>query len=258
MLDLDAATLIFQIINFLVLLWALSKFLFKPLMGKMGARGQAISDTLQGARDQEAEAAHLKAEWEEKLRLLDEQREDTLQAAQVEASRRSAELMQEARIRLDRLTEEMRTDLDRQRYELVVRHYDEILDTIVAISGNVVQSVTTRRTHDDLVTNFAASIYQMPQSDVEEYRRLMAGRVPTAFVATPVALSADQTKTLSDTLSSLVDRRVELRVTIEPSLIAGIQVRLSDKLVDNSISQQLERIRDRVRSDLATRLGAST
>ena len=135
MLELDAATLIFQIINFLVLLWALSKFLFKPLMGKIGARGQVISDTLQGARDQEAEAARLKAEWEEKLGLLDEQKEDILQAARQEASQRSAELLQEARLRLDRLTEEMRIDLDRQRYELVVRHYDEILDTILAISG---------------------------------------------------------------------------------------------------------------------------
>lgn len=258
MLQLDAATLIFQIINFLVLLWALNKLVFGPLMSRISARGETISETLQNARDQEAEANRLRAEWDEKTRLLDEQKEDILHEARAEANRQSAELLEEARIRLDRLTEEMRIELNRQRHEIVVRHYDEVLDTILALSGNVVQSVTTRRTHDDLVTNFAASIYQTPQADVEEYRRLMAGRVPTAFVTTPVALTADQTKTLSDTLSSLIDRRVELQVSIDPSLIAGIQVRLADKLIDNTIQQQLERIRERVRSDLVARLGADS
>ena len=84
----------------------------------------------------------------------------------------------------------------------------------------------------------------------------MVGRVSTAFVTTPVSLTAEQTKTLADTLSSLIDRRVELQMQTDPSLVAGIQVRLADKLIDNSVRQQLNRIRERVRRDLITRMGA--
>jgi len=152
----------------------------------------------------------------------------------------------------------MREDFHRQRDEIAAQYYDQILDTIVELSANVVQSVTTRHTHDDLVTNYCASIYQLPQTDVDEYRRAMAGRVPTAFVSTPVALTGDQAKTLSDTLSSLIDRHIELQVRVVPELIAGIQVRLADKLIDNSIRGQLRRIRQRVRNDIVTRLGAET
>ncbi|MBC7235396.1 MAG: F0F1 ATP synthase subunit delta [Chloroflexi bacterium] len=258
MLNLDWATLLFQIVNFLVLLWLLNRFLFRPLREKLGERRQTISDTLQNARDQEVEAAQLRQVWEERQRMAELQAEEILQNAQREAEERRAQLLQEARIQLDRLTEEMRSDLERQRNELIVRHYDDILDAIINLSGNVVQSVTTRRTHDDLVTNFAASIYQLPQTEVEEYRRIMAGRVPTAFVTTPVALTAEQTKTLTDTLSSLIDRRVELQVRIDPDLVAGIQVRLADRLIDNSVRHQLNRIRDRVRQDLITRMGATS
>ena len=257
MLDLDWATLLFQIVNFVVLLAILNRFLFRPLRSKLNERGRIISETLQQARDQEAEVAALRSQMEEQLRQMEQQKEELLQAARLEAAQRGEELVQDARERVARLSEEMHSDLDRQRNEIVVRNYDGILDSIISLAGNVVQSVTTRRTHDDLVTNFAASIYQMPQADVQEYRRLMTGRVPTAFVTTPVALSPEQTQTLADTLSSLIDRRVELQVMVDPALIAGIQVRLADKLIDNSVRQRLVRIRDRVRGDLVSRLGAS-
>ena len=257
MLDLDGATLLFQIINFLVLLWLLNRFLFRPLRQKLGERRSTISDTLQNARDQEVEAAQLRKIWEERQRRAELHAEEILQKAQREAEERRAELLEEARRQMDRLMEDMRSDLERQRDELLAVSYDDILDAIINLSGNVVRSVTTRRTHDDLVTNFAASIFQMPQSEVEEYRQLMAGRVPTAFVTTPVPLTPDQTRTLADTLSSLIDRHVELQVQVEPELVAGLQVRLGDKLIDNSVRNQLDRIRERVRQDLMARMGTT-
>jgi F-type H+-transporting ATPase subunit b len=258
MLDLDGVTLLFQIVNFLVLLWLLNRFLFRPLRQKLGERRSTISDTLQNARDQEVEAAQLRKMWEERQRQAELHAEEIVQKAQREAEERRAELLEEARLQMDRLMEDMRSDLERQRDELLAVSYDDILDAIINLSGNVVQSVTTRRTHDDLVTNFAASIFQMPQAEVDEYRHLMADRVPTVFVTTPVPLTPDQTRTLADTLSSLIDRRIELQVHVESDLVAGLQVRLADKLIDNSVRHQLNRIRDRVRQDLVARMGTTT
>lgn len=258
MLELDWATILFQIVNFVVLLALLSRFLFKPLRAKLNERRGVIAGSLQNAREQEAEAARLRAEWEERMRMVEQQKEETLRAAELEVAKRRADLLEEARARLDQLTEEMRTDLRRERNEIIVRQHDEVLDTIVALAANVVQSVTTRRTHDDLVTNFCASIYQLPQTDVQEYRRLMMGRVPTASVTTPVALTPEQVNTLTDTLSSLIDRRLELQTSVDPELIAGIQVRLADKLLDNTVRKRLDLTRERVRADLMGRMGASS
>ncbi len=256
MLELDWATLLFQIINFVVLMALLGYFLFRPLRRKLDERGQIIAETLQRARDQEAEAKQLREQWEERMRTVAQQAEEIIHRAQVAANQRAAELLEQTRQRIDRLTEEMRSDLARQRDEIGAQHYDDLLDAIIDVSGSAVRSVTTRRTHDDLVTNFCASIYQMPQEEVDQFRRVMADRVPHAFVSTPVALTPDQTKTLTDTLSSLIDRHVELQVDIQPELVAGLQVRLADRLIDNSVRQHLSRIRNRVRQDLVARLEA--
>jgi len=256
MLQLDWATLLIQIVNFVVLVALLGFFLFRPLRRKLSERGQIIAETLQQARDQEAQAQQLREEWEGRMRTVQQESEEILRRAQRLAEERTSAMYESARQRIDRLTDEMRADLLRHRDEVVAEHYDEILDAIIDLSGSAVSSVTTRRTHDDLVMNFAASIYQMPQEEVAEFRRVMSERVPHAFVATPVALTADQTKTLADTLSSLIDRHVELHVTIQPELVAGIQVRLADRLIDNTVRQHLNRIRTRVRADLVSRLGA--
>jgi F-type H+-transporting ATPase subunit b len=256
MLEIDWPSLAWQILNFVVLLLILNFFLFRPLRKKLNERGEVIAETLQRARDQEAEASQIRTEWEERMHGIEQQAEEIIHQAQQEALRKGANLLEETRGRLDRLTEEMRADLRRQRDEVVAQHYDDIMSAVLDLSGNVVQSVTTRRTHDDLVTNFAASIFQMPQAEIEQYRQAMSNRMPTAFVSTPVALTADQTKTMADTLSSLVDRRVELQVKVDPTLIAGVQVRLADKLIDNSVRQQLSRVRERVYQDLISRMGA--
>jgi len=207
MLELDWATLLFQIINFVVLVVGLGYFLLRPLRRKLSERGQTIAETLQHARDQETQAQQLREEWEERMRTVEQQAEEILHRAHLTASQRAAELLEQTRVRIDPLTDVMRADLYRHRDEVVAQHYDEILDAIIDVAGSAVRSVTTRRTHDDLVTNFCASIYQMPQEEVNEFRRVMADRVPHAFVATPVALTPTQTQTLVDTLSSLIDRR---------------------------------------------------
>lgn len=257
MLEFDWATLGFQIINFLILLAALTYFLFRPLRAKLNERGRLLAETYQRAREQEAEAARLRAEWEERMHQAEQHAQEIIEAAEEEASRQVAALMEEARTRFDRLAAQMRADLERQRDEIVAQHYEEILDTAITMAGHVVQAVTTRRTHNDLVVNFCASIYQIPQAEVEEYRRMMAGRTPVAFVKTPASLTPEQTKTLTETLSSLIDRHITLQISTDPSLIAGLQVRLGDRLIDNSILQQLLRVRERVLQNLIAQMEGS-
>ncbi len=251
----DLGTLLWQILNFVLLLVVLNVLVFRPLRTRLNERGRTLSDKLQTAQDEEAEATRLREEWERRRNQAERQAEEIIRAAEVDAERRAAEIISDARQRLDEITEEIRNDVLRQRNEILARHYDELLDSMIALSANVVQAVTTRRTHDDLVNNFCANIYQMPQEQVDEIREAMSDRVPSAHIRTPVELSEEQTKTVEDTLSSLIDRRVELHVTVDRALIAGIQARLADHLIDNSLRQQLLDIRKRVQDSLIEEMG---
>ncbi len=255
MLDVNWVSLLFQVINFAALVIVLNLLIFKPLRSKLTERRRTISDTLQAAQDQEAEAAHMRREWEIRREQADREAAEIIHAAESAAEQRAARIIEEARVRLDSIIAEMHADLERQRDEILAQHYDQVLNTVMALAGNVVRAVTTRRAHDDLVTNFCAGIFQIPQPEVEIYRHAIAGRAAIAHVETPVELTEEQQKTLTDTLSSLIDQHVALQITVNPALIAGISVRLADRLIDNSIRQQLLGIRERVREELLARAG---
>ena len=55
--DINLVGLVFQVINFLLLLYLLNRFLFKPLLGRMDERsakiGKGLEDAETAARDRE-------------------------------------------------------------------------------------------------------------------------------------------------------------------------------------------------------------
>jgi len=85
MLQLDWQTVLQQIINFAVLFGLLYWFLFRPLRTKLNERARLIAETLQSARDQEADAARLRAEYERRLHGLREEADDIIAEARREA-----------------------------------------------------------------------------------------------------------------------------------------------------------------------------
>ena len=89
MLELDIATVLFQVLNFVVLLFLLYRFLFKPLRKSLDQRAKVIADTVQKARDEESEAEELRTLWEERVRQVELQAEETLRAAEAEAYEQS-------------------------------------------------------------------------------------------------------------------------------------------------------------------------
>jgi len=256
MLDLDLTTLIFQIANFLVLLLGLRLLLFKPISKLIEERARELADLRATARDHESRAAAMESQWQERLGNAEAEAEALRQAALRDANTQAEDVLRETRHRAEHLAEQLHDELHEQHNRAVVQQYDTLMDTIMDVAANVVRSVTTRRTHDDLVANFCANMYQTPPDQVDEYRRRMADRVPTAFVSTPVPLTPEQLKAVTDALSAVVDRHVDVQVQVAPELIAGLQVRMVDKLSDNSVQQQLTSIRESARQQLLTHVDA--
>ena len=45
-MSIDAATVVFQIVNFLLVVWLLNRFLFRPVMRNMNIRESKITEAL--------------------------------------------------------------------------------------------------------------------------------------------------------------------------------------------------------------------
>lgn len=138
---IDGLTVAAQIVNFLLLVWLLKRFLYRRILDTIDAREQRIAASLGEAATREQAAGEQLAACEARLRDFDERRAAMLAEARLEAEKIATEMTEQARQQVQALAAQWRQELDRERATLL----DDFRRRIAA---EVVQ--LTRRTLEDL------------------------------------------------------------------------------------------------------------
>jgi len=249
MLNLDVWTIAFQIINFLALVAALYYLLFRPVMRNVAQRATEKEQLAHELAQERQEAAKLRAELEARLAYADQEAAAIITTAREQAEADRKALLQETRVEIERILTEAHADAQRLRQQAVDKSHDDVLDTILEISGSVIGRTAPPEVHDALVQQFSDRIWELGRSEmerVETLRRALGDRTPTAYVTTARPLSPEQQGLLARTFTALADRHVNLELKTDPSLAIGVQVRLGDTVVDNSVGGQLAEMRNAV------------
>jgi len=257
MLNLDVWTIVFQIINFLVLAAALYYLLFRPVMRGVKERAAEKERLARELAQERDEAARLRAELEARLAHAGEEAAAIAATAQEQAEAERRALLQEAQVEVERILVEAHADARRLQQQAVDESHDDLLDAILEISGWVIGRATPPEVHDALIQQLCDRIWELGRSEmdrVETFRRSLGDRTPTAYVTTARPLSPEQQGLLARTFTALADRHVNLELRTDSTLAAGIRVRLGDTLVDNSIGGQLAEMREAVSQALKERM----
>jgi F-type H+-transporting ATPase subunit b len=257
MINLDIATIAFQIANFLALAVLLYYFLFRPVVRNMKKR-EAERERLarEIAQNREA-AARLRAKLEARLEHAEEEAAVIIAGAEEQAEADQRALLQEARGEVERILVGTRGDAHRLQSQAVEDFHDELLDAILEISGHVIGQAAPPEVHDALVQRLCDRIWELGRSEmgrVDAFRRSLGERTPTAYVTTARPLSPEQQGLLARTFTALADRHVDLELSTDPKLAAGVRVRLGDFIVDNSVAGQLSELREGASQALKERM----
>ena len=113
--DVNLVGLVFQVINFLLLLYLLNRFLFKPLLGRMDERsakiGKGLEDAEAAARDRELARAEREAAVAEARK---EAQEMIARATKIAEDSRN-EIVAEARSEAEKVTQRAREEITAEK-----------------------------------------------------------------------------------------------------------------------------------------------
>jgi F-type H+-transporting ATPase subunit b len=247
--QLDLETILFQLANFTILAVLLYFVLFRPMMRKMKEQEAEKERVARETAQDRQEAERLRAALEDRLAGVEEEATAIVARAKEQAEVERTALLQEAEAEAERILVEAHADADRLGVQTIDEFQDDLLDTILTISGQVIGQVTPPEIHDALIQQLSDRIWEMGRSEmgqVETLRRALGDREPTAYVMTAHPLTPEQQGLLARTFTALADRHVNLEVMADPALAAGVRVRLGDVAVDNSIADRLETLRESV------------
>lgn len=249
MLKPDLATVLWQAVNFLVLLAALYYLLWRPVMRQIRQRAEARQSEMMKLAEDRERVADMRTELEARLFSADEEAEAVVTRARNQAEIERAALFQEAQAEVERLIAEAQMDAYRLKRQAVREFHDDLLKAVLDVTGLVIERVAPDDLHTAMVQQLCDSVWELGQSDmhrVEVLRRSLGERTPTVIVRTAQALRPEQQGLVVRTFSALADRNVNIDLKVEPALGLGMQVRVGDLVVDNTIAGRLDELHDSV------------
>lgn len=257
MLELDAATVVFQIINFIILAWLLYRFLFKPAAQNIKERTEERNRLMRELERDRQSVAVRRTELDERLSRLDEEAANMLALARERAEGEHADLLRQATAEVEQILVEAQADAYRVRRQAVETFHADLVEAILEVSAIITRSTLPDEAHDALVRQLSERIWELGRSDIERveaFRTSLGDREPTAHITTAKSMTLQQQGLMARTFTALADRHVNMEVRVDPDLVAGTRVRIGDIIVDSSIAGQLEELREQAIEMLKERI----
>src|SRR5215831_16682339 len=128
-MDLIDLRLVFtQILGFLVLLWALNKWAFRPLLGMLEARRAKIASEFAAAERAMAEANEKKNQFEQELRGIEARARQRLTEAVAEGQKVAAEIRHTAQVEAVHRLERAQDDIARENEKAKEKIKQQVID----------------------------------------------------------------------------------------------------------------------------------
>ncbi|HEV8440223.1 MAG TPA: F0F1 ATP synthase subunit B [Methylomirabilota bacterium] len=158
-INLDKS-LIIQVVNFGLLLLLLGKFLYRPLLGKMEERSQAIKKSLEEAQAARAEAQREREEHAAKIQAAHAEAQAIRAAALKEAAEEQRRLVEAARGEAARLVEAAKAELDQDVRRAKQELRREVGDLAIGVAERLIRKSLRDDDHRRIVEDAVARLGQ--------------------------------------------------------------------------------------------------
>ena len=223
-MELDWTTFLLELINFLVLIWILNRFLYKPVMNVIAQRKTAIQKTQTDAEQMRSDAETLRSQYENRLAEWEQERDKA-----------RTKLREEISAERNRLLEGLRTELDQERNKAAAVEQRRLKDFTQQIEAAAIAQGATfasrllsrlggaelERRIIDLVME---DLPRLPQDKIQAIRSVPGTTGLAMRITTGYPLDTTQRKVLGDASRTLMGREVPCEFLEDRKLIAGLRI----------------------------------
>jgi len=237
-LGINLGFLIFQILNFSIVLILLYAWAYKPIINALENRKKAIAQSQEDARI----AAEARANAEEEARQIiakaQAEANEKIREATLRADEASKELMAQAELEAAKSREDALVEVERERERIL----SDLRGQVAALSMSATQrligvALDDKRQHA-LIDEFFSGVKSGKVVVLEGAE--LKGASAEITSALPLT-DAEKDIIRKDIVDKMGSQTVSFRV--DPNILGGLVVKVGDKLLDGSVAGQLETLR---------------
>jgi F-type H+-transporting ATPase subunit b len=236
---IDWFTVAAQALNFLILVWLMKRFLYKPILNAIDAREKGIATELANASAKQAEAQKKLDEFQHKSAEFDQQRAGLLSKATGEAQAERQRLFDEARKAAVDLSSKQQEALKNEEHNLHEAISRRTQQEVFAIARKALTDLATVSLEERLGEVFARRLREMNGTAKQALGAALKTTSDPGVVRSTFDLPADQRSAIQNALNETFSAEVRVRFETAPDLIAGIELTANGQRVGWSIADYL-------------------
>ncbi|MGA9097437.1 MAG: F0F1 ATP synthase subunit delta [Methanotrichaceae archaeon] len=258
---IDYFTTIAQIINFLVLVFLLRHFLYRPVIKAMDEREQKIASRLKDAEEKRKVAEQDEASYRKMKQEMAVEHDAMIAKATEEVQAFRADLIKKAREDVDKTKEDW--------YEAFQRQKDAFLADVAAQAGREVYAVSRHALKDladeelerRIIDAFLKRLENADAYDKDRLRSFYEKLKPkgdqrvTVTVKSTFQIPDEARNRFQEILQRQSGSNVKIQYEIDQNLISGIELRSNDMKISWSIASYLDDLENDLSRVLEQKVG---
>ncbi len=236
---IDWFTVAAQALNFLILVWLMKRFLYKPILDAIEEREKRIATELANADKKKAEAQKENDGFKHKNEEFDQQRATLLSKATDEAKTEGQRLFAEARRTADVLSakrqEALRNDAHNLQQSVSLLARQEVF----AIARKALTDLAGARLEERMVDVFVHRLHELNGEEKKLLISALKASPTPVVVRTAFDLSPTLCASTGDAIKKMIGTETQVRFETAPDLISGIELTANGQKVSWSIADYL-------------------
>jgi len=228
-----------QLVNFLILVWLLKRFLYKPILRAIDAREKRIASALADAEAKKAEAQKERDEFQHKNETFDQERAALLSKATEEAKAERQRLLDDARKAADALNTKRQETLRSDAHNLNQAIRRRTQQEVFAIARKVLTDLATTSLEERISEVFIRRLRAMDGKAKEGFAEALKTASEPAPVRSAFDLPTEQRTAIQNALNETFSTEVHIRFETAPDLVSGIELTANGQKVAWSIADYL-------------------
>jgi F-type H+-transporting ATPase subunit b len=228
-----------QALNFLILVWLMKHFLYKPILHAIDEREKRVATELANADKKKAEAQKESDEFKHKNEEFDQQRATLLSKAMDEAKAERQRLLDEARKAADALSAKRQETLRNDAHNLHQAISRLTQQEVFAIARKTLKDLATTSLEERLVEVFTRRLREMDDQTKAGLADALKKSSEPALVRSAFDLPAEQRAAIQNALNETFSAEIHIRFETVPDLISGIELTTNGQKVAWSIADYL-------------------
>lgn len=222
---IDWFTVIAQMLNFLILIGLLKRFLYRPILKAIDTREQNIADKIAKADLKMTQAMQLHTEFEQKNTEFDQLRAERMAAMKAETEQEKTRLQKLTRQEADAMRKDLQQEQQKEWHDLQDALSQSTKHEVFALARKLLKDLADSSLEVQMTLKFIQRLNTLETAEMTQVRSAFSQSKQPLKVYSAFDLPQQQQHLIKDALLTLLARECELQFVTDSQLISGIELK---------------------------------